>query len=75
MEVSLNARVRFKLTPLGKNIIEKGDKYGSYGYLKPDENGWYETQLWDFMNIFGRHFHIGMNQWTESNMIVIVEDK
>lgn len=41
-----------KLTDYGKEI---------YPYVmdrEPDENGYYEFQLWDLMNIYGEHINM-----------------
>ena len=75
--VNLNARIRVKLTPLGKVIY---DRYW-LDILDPEvcqvcppslKNGHFEGELWDFMHIFGRHLYNGCSPVTVGTDLTIV---
>lgn len=67
--VNLNEHIKVKLTPEGEKIYKvyyHGKDYASLPTellpgLTPDKDGYVEFQLWDFMLIFGQHFHMGVN--------------
>lgn len=67
MKVNTNDTVKVKLTPIGIDIINKEkEKFKEYGCLTdfifiPDEEGYTTFELWEFMNIFGKYFHIGLD--------------
>lgn len=66
--MNLNDEIKFKPTPLGISIIKNNT------YFSPKDNiddviktlyrydGTYMiTELWDFMNLFGKYFEHGLN--------------
>ena len=72
MDFNINEYVHVKLTKLGKTIwINHIEKYhGMRGIEKtgklPDwvkhndmGKGWWRFQMWELMNIFGPHIHMG----------------
>ncbi len=56
-----------KLTPVGIKILkgekERLEKLGCTKYNRSpvNEEGYYSFELWEFMNIFGKYFHIGLD--------------
>lgn len=70
MTISLNARIKVKLTDPGREIYRQrfadiNEWAGREVFpeeamtAKVDRNGYSEFQLWDFMNIFGPYIGIG----------------
>lgn len=59
----MNEHVQVQLTPLGRDIHAR--YWRGLGMdapaIKEDGDGWSQWQLWCFMEIFGAHFGIGMN--------------
>ena len=82
-ETNLNYYIKVKLTEKGKEIYrnrfdEDDIKKLGIGYCEPkvDENGYSEFQMWDFMRIFGKHFHIlGDNPCGTNVLVQVKEDK
>jgi hypothetical protein len=75
-KVNLNDYVRFNLTDKGNQLLEQyrkdlrklvGNDVPRDVLIKVDENGYEYMQLWDFMRIFGDHFHNGQKALTENN--------
>lgn len=55
MMININDRVAVKLTPRGKAMIPREWR----SHLREDANGWSEWQLWELMQTFGQHTHLG----------------
>lgn len=83
-ETNLNYYIKVKLTEKGKEIyryrfnkndIEELEKFGIEP-LEPkvDEEGYTEFQMWDFMRIFGKHFHMIGDIPCETNVLVQVKE-
>lgn len=53
-KINLNNTCRVKLTDTGKEIIRKHP--GRYEY---DENGYFTTELWEIMQLFGKYLFLG----------------
>jgi hypothetical protein len=76
LSFNINDCVRVKLTEKGKKMLaehcggEIPDWYDTY--YKYDE--WYQFQLWDLMNIFGSHIHMGSDNPFETNILIEVEE-
>ena len=81
---NINDKIKVKLTKYGNSIMEK-DVTNTLGMLKnfnykdyfpyhTDEDGYTEFQLWDFMRIFGSHFHVGCQQIMEHNEIIFIDE-
>ena len=77
---NLNDIIKVKLTDRGKDIYyhqhDELNKFYGKEVLKPrypkvDSNGFTSFQLWHFMEIYGPHMHIGMNNVIEHNDIYI----
>jgi len=88
MRFNINDKVRVKLTPFGRERLEKDDaefwshyspnsQYEKISYVPPeeDEDGWSEWQLWVLMEKLGKYCHIGMVQEPFETVIEIVGDK
>lgn len=58
MKINMNDRVRVKLTDKGEEILDAVE-FASY-YER--DGGYLEFTLWELMQIFGRHFHMGMTE-------------
>ena len=82
-KININEFVRVKLTDHGKDIYEHHNddlmKKVESDYvkeaLKPiplsyDDEGYTDFQLWNFMNIFGRHMFNGAEPVIEHNNII-----
>ena len=82
-ETNLNDCIKVKLTEKGKEIYrnrfdEDNIKKLGIEYCEPkiDKDGYTEFQMWDFMRIFGKHFHIlGNNPCETKCMVQVKEDK
>ena len=82
-ETNLNYYIKVKLTEKGKEIYREylNDVLEEYEIndipkIEVDEEGYSEFQMWDFMRIFGKHFHILGDNPCETNCLVQVkEDK
>lgn len=82
---NINDRIKVKLTCHGKAILEHevadtmnmlknlnfSDDYFPY---PEDEDGYIEFQLWNFMRIFGSHFHVGCFPIIEHNEIIFIDE-
>lgn len=64
--ININDTIRVKLTPKGETII--ADYYNNLnlllGFKAPliltvDQDGYYRTLLWEFMNRFGKYMILG----------------
>ena len=70
---NLNDVVRFRMTDKGRKHIDAINStdpiYSRYPLrFEPDVDGWIETQLWNFANIFGPTFGIGFDQTVETQI-------
>jgi hypothetical protein len=82
-KVNVNIAVKVKLTDFGISILKDrhdelnesiksrgGQGFGEFE-LKLDEDGYYKTQLWTLMNIFGDAMTMAANEIPfELNMII-----
>ena len=75
--VNLNAEIFAKLTEEGEEILlSAGMSRGVMNLAyKKNEVGYRKFQLWDFMNIFGKHMYNGAPPLIENNMIYFQEEK
>jgi len=79
-EINVNTMSKVKLTEYGKQLL---DNYRTNLEKKYDhkiehifiynENGIYETMLWELMNIFGEYMYNGSKQIFENNSIELRE--
>jgi hypothetical protein len=73
IEINLNDPIKVKLTELGVNILKEIKEYTKKKYnlsdddfnYKVDDEGYYHTQLWCFMNEFGDHLGNGFENVIE----------
>lgn len=85
VKVNINDFIKVKLTDHGKDIYEHHNDdlikkvEGDYikEALKPiplnyDDKGYTDFQLWNFMNIFGKHMFNGAEPVIENNNIIIL---
>ena len=73
-DVNLNEYIKVKLTDKGKEI------YRNYWHeyaptLDIDEEGYCKFQLWEFMRIFGEHFHMSGGLPCETNVKIQIREK
>lgn len=77
-DVNLNEYIKVKLTDKGKEI------YRNYWHdlddehvptLNIDEEDYCKFQLWEFMRIFGEHFHMGGGMPCETNVKIQIREK
>jgi hypothetical protein len=76
---NINDKVRFKLTPYGKSVLEshlksEHDQYGvdAHELYKPDCCGDIRLHLHDFIYVFGKHMMMGSPLIIEKNELVFV---
>ena len=83
--MNLNDYVKVKLTDLGKdiyyhqfdNLIEVNPMITSYispHYPKIDEEGYTQFQLWEFMQLYGKHIGMGKPNVIEPLEIIRCKD-
>ena len=77
-DVNLNEYIKVKLTDKGKEIYRNhyhdiDDEY--VPTLDTDKEGYYKFQLWEFMQIFGEHFHMGGGLPCETNVKIQIREK
>ena len=73
---NINARIRVKLTDLGRAIHKRNHEQlvartgRPFDYIPPteDSDGWSEWQLWRAMQEFGSHYVIGHPEPFEPSM-------
>lgn len=80
--MNVNMEVKIKLTGFGISILkEKHDELnqriyenGGQGFgefeIKLDEEGYYKTQLWNLMNVFGEYMTMGFIVPFDTNIIM-----
>jgi hypothetical protein len=76
---NINDKVKFKLTPYGKSVLEthlksQRDQYGvdAHELYKSDCCGDIRLHLHDFMTVFGKYCVMGGQQIIEKNELVFV---
>ena len=87
VKLNLNSAIGFRLNDLGKDIYfhrwdELNEKIVARGgpplerrYPLVDENGLSWFQLWEFMDIYGKHIGLGKPEfWDEFNFYIEEED-
>jgi len=77
-DVNINEFIKVKLTDKGKEIYRNyyndiDDEY--VPTLDVDEEGFCKFQLWEFMRIFGEHFHMGGDLPCETNVKIQIREK
>ena len=73
MKINLNQTVKVRLNDYGKqahaeNCVKLSARIGA---RKPDVGGWTTWQLWELMEEFGPHIHIGMTIPFVDNEILV----
>ena len=80
MNLNLNDNIKVKLTEFGEKIIdsEYAELRIAYPDLDlvplyvPDDEGYYQFQIWEFMKIFGKYMLMTLNQVIVDNNIIVV---
>jgi hypothetical protein len=67
---NINNYVYVKLNERGKQILSD-ERYTAHKW--PSKEGMYRFQLWEFMNIFGKHLFLGLPSVVEENAIYFDE--
>lgn len=70
--ISLNARVRVKLTELGMKVV--ADDWPRIQGTAKAAGGVYETELWELMYVFGKHTYMGFPAVFESVIIDVLDN-
>jgi len=84
MTINLNARIKVKLTELGKDIYRRSFTSINEKYRRPvfkpsecepkiDTDGFTEFSLWDFIHTFGEAIYLGAPNVIEPIEIEVVE--
>ena len=67
IEINLNDEIKVQLTEHGEEILLK-----HYNWSEViDKEGYRKFQLWDFINIYGKHIYHGSKQVIKNNIILI----
>jgi hypothetical protein len=89
MKINLNQKVKVKLNPTGKDIyFHKNDwlmelflktdgfcpDYLCREYPKEDSSGYSSFQLWELMNIYGKHISMTNSPFEDMNILYDEED-
>ncbi len=89
MKININDEVKVKLTEEGKEIyFHKDDEYrkqmvaekGHYPlyfqpqYPKVDDEGYTKFQLWELMQIYGKHIDVVSLPFRNTDIVVIQQD-
>ena len=85
VEFNINQCVKVELTDKGRDIFyhQFDDINSRFGkqliepyYPKLDSDGYYETQMWCLMQLFGKHLTagFGFDQPFSPNVILVVEE-
>lgn len=77
--INLNQSVKVKLSDVGLKILS--EHYSQYDFKTHniefkqsiDDEGHFKTQLWDLMNIFGKHIHMVYPNPFESTEIILLD--
>ena len=68
--ININIQVKIKLTQYGRNILKQ--HYSEFPSLaKLDETGYFKSELWNIMYIFGEHLYNGSKQIIEENELLL----
>jgi len=83
LKFNINDEVRVRLTDIGREIyFHKNDKMNErihcfkgkpfpQKFPEEDADGWYTTQLWELMKLFGRHINMGSKNPFETEIILL----
>ena len=81
VNININNSVKFKLTPEGEAFIKKLNttnpiymRFPIFTAIDKDIEGYFRTELWCFMNIFGPKMIMGIGSLIESNTLIIDTD-
>ena len=80
IHINLNDVIKVKLTDYGKEIwLHQYDDINlpdscSTPALDVDDQGYTSMQLWCFMNLFGNHMHMGVNNVIEPLELIVEGD-
>ena len=70
LALNVNQSIKVKLTTFGDLALQQT----SFGAIaQKDESGFYEFQLWRFIQIFGDHFYFGAQPVVDGGIIYIDE--
>ena len=67
ISMNINEPVWVKITDKGREILTEhwkhvlGDRFDATNYDRLSSTGWVKFQLWDLMNLFGKHVYMGNN--------------
>lgn len=76
MKINLNSEIKFKLNEHGWVIYNA--HWNVFGISPPEIvkiDGYCYMQLWDYMNVFGKHLHNGCKLPFEVAEFELVEDE
>ena len=76
IETNLNYQIKVKLNELGEKLYNDfwkevfPGKDNFIDKLEKDKDGYYTFQMWEFMEIFGSHLHIGHKPFMNFNVLI-----
>lgn len=75
VNININDNVKLRLTEYGRTIHKDhfSGRLGSNAYEQyycPDDDGYVTMQLWEVMQVFGSHLHLGNEMPFETNIQV-----
>lgn len=82
IKFNVNYNVKVRLTDIGREIYyhqydELNAQWGKE-VIKPhypkEIDGWYETQLWDLCQTFGKYMRLGFDIPFETEIVLLVRD-
>jgi len=86
IDFNMNNYIKIRLNDTGDNILE--GRYKSIGIndnqirewindlYKKDDEGYIKIQMWEFINIFGKEFHMGNNNIPcDMNIKICMEER
>lgn len=74
IKFNINYHIKVKLKPEGVKIYKEFWKeFAPNKEPDLDAEGYYQTQLWALMEVFGQHIHFGFDQPFETEIILLNE--
>ena len=86
-KLNLNSIIKVKLTDYGKDIfyhrhddinasiVQRGWKPIEPCFPRVDDEGFSKFQLWDFMNIYGDYFQLGLERVPIKDLSIYIDEQ
>jgi hypothetical protein len=80
IEFNVNETVRVRLTDRGRDILRAYWAESTLPGREPyspriSDDGWYDTQLWNVMHVFGPHVRLGFDVPFDTTIELVVRPK